>query len=175
MLAVCSWSACMSPQGRCYQRRLIPERTWRSRGPTLEPGPGLGLVCERLVAGPPPMRSGQAQPKEAMWGRPPVGSPPAGGTVRGRCSVDRAAVEGRGPRQPDPWTRKLALGTWNVTSLAGKEPEIVRDVERYQLEIVGSPPRTAWALEPHSSREDGLFTTFELPIVRGGGLVWVCS
>uniref|UniRef100_A0AAY5KQL8 Reverse transcriptase domain-containing protein n=1 Tax=Esox lucius TaxID=8010 RepID=A0AAY5KQL8_ESOLU len=32
----------------------------------------------------------------------------------------------RGPRQPDPWTRKLALGTWNVTSLAGKEPEIVR-------------------------------------------------
>ncbi|XDV31790.1 hypothetical protein PO909_002745 [Leuciscus waleckii] len=26
----------------------------------------------------------------------------------------------RGPRRPDPWTRKLALGTWNVTSLAGK-------------------------------------------------------
>ena len=41
------------------------------------------------------------------------------------------------PRQPDPWTRKLALGTWNVTSLAGKEPEIVREVERFRLEIVG--------------------------------------
>uniref|UniRef100_A0AAY5LCL8 Endonuclease/exonuclease/phosphatase domain-containing protein n=1 Tax=Esox lucius TaxID=8010 RepID=A0AAY5LCL8_ESOLU len=43
----------------------------------------------------------------------------------------------RGPRQPDPWTRKLALGMWNVTSLAGKEPEIVREFERFRLEIVG--------------------------------------
>jgi len=31
----------------------------------------------------------------------------------------------------------LALGTWNVTLLAGEEPELVREVERYQLEIVG--------------------------------------
>ncbi|CAM4608815.1 unnamed protein product [Leuciscus chuanchicus] len=38
----------------------------------------------------------------------------------------------------------------------------------------GSPPRTAWALEPHSLREDGLFTTLELPKVRSGKLVWVC-
>ncbi|XDV39319.1 hypothetical protein PO909_008575 [Leuciscus waleckii] len=43
----------------------------------------------------------------------------------------------RGPRRPDLWTWKLALGTWNVTSLAGKEPELVREVERYRLEIVG--------------------------------------
>ncbi len=43
----------------------------------------------------------------------------------------------RWPRQPDPWTRNLALGTWNVTSLVGKEPEIVREVERFRLEIVG--------------------------------------
>ncbi|KAI3352796.1 hypothetical protein L3Q82_019234 [Scortum barcoo] len=28
-------------------------------------------------------------------------------------------------------------GTWNVTSLGGKEPELVREVERYRLEIVG--------------------------------------
>ncbi|KAK3533295.1 hypothetical protein QTP70_015170, partial [Hemibagrus guttatus] len=31
----------------------------------------------------------------------------------------------------------LAFGTWNVTSLGGKEPELVREVERYRLEIVG--------------------------------------
>ncbi len=50
----------------------------------------------------------------------------------------------RGPRQPDPWTRKLALGKWNVTSLAGKEPEIVREVERFRLEIVGITSTHGW-------------------------------
>ncbi|KAK3554788.1 hypothetical protein QTP70_033482 [Hemibagrus guttatus] len=44
---------------------------------------------------------------------------------------------GQGPRQPKPWTKNLAFGTWNVTSLGGKEPELVREVERYRLEIVG--------------------------------------
>ncbi|KAK3563826.1 hypothetical protein QTP86_002743 [Hemibagrus guttatus] len=44
---------------------------------------------------------------------------------------------GRGPRQPKPWTKNLAFGTWNVTSLGGKEPELVREVKRYRLEIVG--------------------------------------
>ncbi|GAA6088094.1 uncharacterized protein LOC120491749, partial [Tachysurus ichikawai] len=37
----------------------------------------------------------------------------------------------RGPLRPNPRTRNLALGTWNVTSLGGKEPELVREVERY--------------------------------------------
>ncbi|KAK3544410.1 hypothetical protein QTP86_010798 [Hemibagrus guttatus] len=44
---------------------------------------------------------------------------------------------GRGSRRPKPWTKNLAFGTWNVTSLGGKEPELVREVERYRLEIVG--------------------------------------
>ncbi|KAK3535934.1 hypothetical protein QTP70_021241 [Hemibagrus guttatus] len=44
---------------------------------------------------------------------------------------------GRGPRRTKPWTKNLAFGTWNVTSLGGKEPEPVREVERYRLEIVG--------------------------------------
>ncbi|KAK3564528.1 hypothetical protein QTP86_022862 [Hemibagrus guttatus] len=44
---------------------------------------------------------------------------------------------GRGPRRPKPWTKNLAFGTWNVTSLGGKEPELVREVEQYRLEIVG--------------------------------------
>ncbi|KAI3367052.1 hypothetical protein L3Q82_009684 [Scortum barcoo] len=37
----------------------------------------------------------------------------------------------------NPWTKTLAIGTWNVTSLGGKEPELVGEVERYWLEIVG--------------------------------------
>ncbi|KAK3529892.1 hypothetical protein QTP86_007210 [Hemibagrus guttatus] len=44
---------------------------------------------------------------------------------------------GRGAQQPKPWTKNLAFGTWNVTSLGGKAPELVREVERYRLEIVG--------------------------------------
>ncbi|KAK3565811.1 hypothetical protein QTP86_015565 [Hemibagrus guttatus] len=44
---------------------------------------------------------------------------------------------GRGPQRPKPWTKNLAFWTWNVTSLGGKEPELVREVERYRLEIVG--------------------------------------
>ena len=35
--------------------------------------------------------------------------------------------------QSDPWLLKLACGTWIVTSLKGKEPELVREVEQYQL------------------------------------------
>ncbi|KAK3508160.1 hypothetical protein QTP70_015359, partial [Hemibagrus guttatus] len=31
---------------------------------------------------------------------------------------------GRGPQRPKPWTKNLAFGTWNVTSLGGKEPEL---------------------------------------------------
>ena len=32
-----------------------------------------------------------------------------------------------------PRLLKLAIGTWNVTFLMGKEPELVREVERYRL------------------------------------------
>ena len=32
---------------------------------------------------------------------------------------------------------KLAIESWNVTSLMGKELELVQEVERYQLDIVG--------------------------------------
>ncbi|TWW59340.1 hypothetical protein D4764_06G0008700 [Takifugu flavidus] len=54
------------------------------------------------------MESGRAQPKEATWDPLPVGSPPAGGAKGG-----------------------------NVTSLVGKEPELVCEVEKFRLDIVG--------------------------------------
>ena len=37
----------------------------------------------------------------------------------------------------DPQLTKLATGTWNVTFLVEKEPELVLEVERYRLNIVG--------------------------------------
>ena len=40
---------------------------------------------------------------------------------------------GDGPQLPRPG---LTLGTWNVTSLWGKELELVREVERYRLDLV---------------------------------------
>ncbi|TWW81711.1 hypothetical protein D4764_01G0015260 [Takifugu flavidus] len=43
---------------------------------------------------------------------------------------------------PFPWAHHLQeglrkSGTWNVTSLMGKEPELVREVEKFRLDIVG--------------------------------------
>ncbi|KAI3357592.1 hypothetical protein L3Q82_016001 [Scortum barcoo] len=72
--------------------------TW---GPTLEPGLGLGLAGERLVAGSLPTGPGRAQPEMATWARLPVGSPPAGRSMRGRavqCGAMwfRVAVSSRG-------------------------------------------------------------------------------
>ncbi|TWW77402.1 putative RNA-directed DNA polymerase from transposon BS [Takifugu flavidus] len=86
------------------------------RGPLLEPGLGAGHIGERLVARPLPMESGWAQSEEATWDPLPVGSPPAGGA-----------------------NGKLALGMWNVTSLMGKDPELVREVDKFRLDIVGLP------------------------------------
>ena len=68
----------------------------------------------------------------------------------------------------------LAIGTWNVTLLGGKEPELVREADRYRLEIVGLTSTLVWALEPNSLREAGVSLTLELPTVRGRKLVWAC-
>lgn len=44
---------------------------------------------------------------------------------------------GHRPGHPDPWLCRPSLDTWNVTFLAGKEPELVKEVEKYQLAIAG--------------------------------------
>ncbi|KAI3373317.1 hypothetical protein L3Q82_006615 [Scortum barcoo] len=76
---------------------------WRYRGPTLEPGLGLGLAGERLVAGSLPTGpKGRAQPEMATWARLPVGSPPAGRSMRGRCNVVWVAVVAGGLDDPIP-------------------------------------------------------------------------
>ncbi|KAI3362743.1 hypothetical protein L3Q82_001807 [Scortum barcoo] len=71
-----------------------------------------------------------------------VGPPSSRLTTRrkvheGPVQCGLGSSRGGGPRRPNPRTKTLAIGTWNVTSLGGKEPELVREVERYRLEIVG--------------------------------------
>nr|XP_054590348.1 uncharacterized protein LOC129154585 [Nothobranchius furzeri] len=56
---------------------------------------------------------------------------------RGRVQCVTGGSRGRGLWRSDPQLQKLALGTWNVTSLVGKEPELVCEVERFRLDIVG--------------------------------------
>ncbi len=110
--------------------------------PGARPGVGARMRAPGGRASPHGVRPGSAR-------RSDVGPPSRGLTT---CRRDRkgsvlrgsGGSRGRGPRQPDPWTRKLALGTWNITSLAGKEPEIVREVESFRLEIVGITSTHGW-------------------------------
>uniref|UniRef100_A0A8C6K918 Endonuclease/exonuclease/phosphatase domain-containing protein n=1 Tax=Nothobranchius furzeri TaxID=105023 RepID=A0A8C6K918_NOTFU len=56
-----------------------------------------------------------------------------------KCPV-QCGSGGRPRREPwrsDSQTRKLVFGTCNITSLAGKEQELVAEVQRYRLDIVG--------------------------------------
>ncbi|KAI3369551.1 hypothetical protein L3Q82_007763 [Scortum barcoo] len=105
---------------------ITPDWRFEPLGPTLEPGLGLGLHGQRLVAG--SFHGTQDRPgsaREIAWARLPVGSPPAGRSMRGRCNVVWVAVVAGGLGRPNPWTKTLvAIGTWNVTSLGGKEPEL---------------------------------------------------
>ncbi|TWW78139.1 R2 Retrovirus-related Pol polyprotein from type I retrotransposable element [Takifugu flavidus] len=55
----------------------------------------------------------------------------------GRVHCVLGSSRSQGPWRSDPRLHKLALGTLNVTSLVGKEPELVRDVEKFRLDIVG--------------------------------------
>ena len=55
---------------------------------------------------------------------------------KGPVLFDLGGGSGWGPRRPNPRTVTLAMGTCNVTSVGGEEPELVWEVERYRLEIV---------------------------------------
>uniref|UniRef100_A0A3B3QCK7 Endonuclease/exonuclease/phosphatase domain-containing protein n=1 Tax=Paramormyrops kingsleyae TaxID=1676925 RepID=A0A3B3QCK7_9TELE len=71
-----------------------------------------------------------------------VGPPSNGLTTykrghRGRVQSELGSGQRRGPWRSDPRLQKLALGTWNVTSLMGKEPELVCEFVKFRLDIVG--------------------------------------
>ena len=70
-----------------------------------------------------------------------MSSPLAGEAIWVRCIVPQAAASGWGPWYINPRMPKRnfskSLGTWNITSLVGKESELVCEFERYQLGIGG--------------------------------------
>ncbi|KAI3369744.1 hypothetical protein L3Q82_024415, partial [Scortum barcoo] len=73
-----------------------------------------------------------------------VGPPSSRLTTRrkvheGPVQCGLGSSRGGGPRRPNPWTKTLAIGTWNVTSLGGKEPELVREVESSLRELRAGP------------------------------------
>ncbi|KAK3505944.1 hypothetical protein QTP70_018870, partial [Hemibagrus guttatus] len=108
-----------------------------SPGP--HPGARPGVGARRRVPGGRVFACG-TRPGTAR--RNDVGPPSRRPTTRrkehkGPVQCVLGSSHGRGPRRPKPWTKNLAFGTWNVTSLGGKKPELVREVERYRLEIVG--------------------------------------
>ncbi|XP_070407391.1 craniofacial development protein 2-like isoform X1 [Nothobranchius furzeri] len=115
-------------------------RSTRPRGlPRSHPGakPGVG-ARERAPGG--WAFAHRARPGPARTGY--MGSSNCGPTTRRRNmkGMVQCGSGGRPRREPwrsDPRTRKLVIGTWNVTSLARKEQELVAEVERYRLDIVG--------------------------------------
>ncbi|XP_070412102.1 uncharacterized protein [Nothobranchius furzeri] len=81
-----------------------------------------------------------ARPGPARTGD--MGSSTCGLTTRRRNMKGPVQCGSGGRPRREPWrsnprTRKLVIGTWNVTSLAGKEQELVAEVEKYRLDIVG--------------------------------------
>ena len=71
-----------------------------------------------------------------------VGLPSSRLTTRRRVQrepvqCDLGGSRGLRPRRPNPRTVTQTMGTWKVTLLGGKETVLVREVERYRLEIVG--------------------------------------
>ncbi|KAI3359158.1 hypothetical protein L3Q82_002692 [Scortum barcoo] len=161
-----------------HEKKNIKDRyvcpDWCYRGPTLEPGLGLGLAGERLVAGSLPTGPGRAQPEMADVGPPSSRLTTRRKVHEGPVQCGLGSSRGRGPRRPNPWTKTLAIGTWNVTSLGGKEPELVREVERYRLEIVGLTSTHSLGSGTQLLERAGPSTTLELPRVSGGELVWAC-
>ncbi|KAK3517712.1 hypothetical protein QTP70_016085 [Hemibagrus guttatus] len=112
--------------------RTVTSSGLASLGPHPGARPGVGARRRVFACG---TRPGTAR-------RNDVGPPSCRPTTRrkehkGPVQCVLGSGHGRGPRRPKPWTKNLAFGTWNVTSLGGKEPELVREVERYRLEIVG--------------------------------------
>uniref|UniRef100_A0A3B3BLN8 Reverse transcriptase domain-containing protein n=2 Tax=Oryzias melastigma TaxID=30732 RepID=A0A3B3BLN8_ORYME len=108
-----------------------------SPGP--HPGARPGVGARRRAPG---GRGSSHGPRSGPTRRSDVGSLPSGpttcrGALKGPVHCGLGGSRRRVPRRPKPRSWNLAFGTWNVTSLGGKEPELVREVERYRLDIVG--------------------------------------
>uniref|UniRef100_A0A8C6PXI1 Endonuclease/exonuclease/phosphatase domain-containing protein n=1 Tax=Nothobranchius furzeri TaxID=105023 RepID=A0A8C6PXI1_NOTFU len=99
---------------------------------TVFPRPDVGHRGRAFTHG-----AGPGTARRGNMGLPSHGLTMRGRGQRGRVQCVMGGSPGRGPWRSDPRLQKLALGTWNVTSLVGKEPELVCEVERFRLDIVG--------------------------------------
>ncbi|MED6269455.1 hypothetical protein CHARACLAT_033301 [Characodon lateralis] len=109
---------------RTTKSRYVTLPVRRSRGPTLEPNLGSGLTRKHLVAGLLLAGSGRE-----TRDHPPVGPPPAGGTMRDRCKEDLAVDEGGD--LGGPIFRRLGClygrgmsPRWGSLSLSGRSRDI---------------------------------------------------
>ncbi|KAI3362838.1 hypothetical protein L3Q82_001879 [Scortum barcoo] len=148
-----------------------------TRAPPWSQAWGWGSVqAKRLVAG---SFAHGTRPGSARNGD--VGPPSSRLTTRrkvheGPVQCGLGSSRGREPRRPNPWNKTLAIGTWNVTSLGGKEPELcVREVERYRLEIVGLT--STHSLGSGTQLLERGWTLHYSGVAQGerGELVWACS
>ncbi|RXN25462.1 translation initiation factor IF-2-like protein [Labeo rohita] len=95
--------------------------------PGARPGVGARMRASGGRALPHGARPGLARKSDV--GPPSRGPTTCGRDHRGPVHCGMGGGRRRGPRRPNPRTQNLAIGTWNVTSLGGKEPELVREVE----------------------------------------------
>lgn len=75
------------------------------------------------MAGPKSMAPDLAQPEKETWAHLLAGPPPTGGGVGSQVHCVPGGGQERRPWMTDPQLPRLAIGTWNVASLLGKEPE----------------------------------------------------
>ena len=99
-----------------------------------------------------------------------IQQPSDGLTTRGKGQGGLVQCELGSSRRQRPWRSdrrllKLALGTWNVTSLLGKEPELVREAERFRLDIVGLT--STHSLGPGTSPLERGWILFHSGVARG--------
>ncbi|KAK0138540.1 putative uncharacterized transposon-derived protein F52C9.6 [Merluccius polli] len=124
------WGAHMAGQLTVVWSSIVGARCnswWLISQSYQPPSLGVGLGGERQVAGPIPYaRPGTARSDD-------VGPPSRRLTTSRRGQRGRVQCELGGGRRRRPKAGTLA----NISSLVGKEPELVREVEKFRLDIVG--------------------------------------
>lgn len=84
---------------------------------------------------------------------------------KGTVQCVLGSAKGWTPWRTTPWVPRLATGALSLTSLVGKQPELVREAERYQLDIWSL--YNCCALGPHSRQYVELFVTHSVPNFYG--------